>query len=173
LRLEGNLRVTATDTLMASILPPALAAFSRAHPGITLEVSTANVIANLTKRDANVAIRAAGSPSETLVGRKISDIAWAIYAPLNYKAGAADGLPAERWIGPDDSLAGTSYAKWLRERLPEAMIAARADSFVTIRDLIAEGVGLAALPCYLGDRSSRLRRLAPGPFLKLQMSFGY
>src|SRR5918997_5171671 len=72
LRLEGTLRVTTTDTLMAPLLPPVLARFRALHPGIVVEVATANAFANLTRRDADVAIRPALEPPETLVGRRIS-----------------------------------------------------------------------------------------------------
>lgn len=159
LRLEGTLRLTTTDTLMASVLPPVLAAFRAEQPGIELEVSVANAVANLTRRDADVAIRPASAPPETLVGRRAAGVAYAVYAAPGWSA--ATGLADQDWIGPDDSLAGTSVARWLRRERPGARFALRADSYVAMREAAAAGLGLAALPCYLGDSSANLRRVGP------------
>ncbi|HEX6013623.1 MAG TPA: LysR family transcriptional regulator [Geminicoccaceae bacterium] len=163
LRLVGTLRLTTTDTLMASVLPPVLAAFRAEHPGIGLEISVSNLMANLTKRDADVAIRPAKEPPETLVGRRVAGVEFAVYGAQGYLAGRDEvgDLAGQIWVGPDDSLAGTSVARWMRSALPSACVAVRADSFVAMRQAAAAGLGLVALPCYLGDTSDGLRRIWP------------
>ena len=166
LRLSGTLRVTTADTLMASVLPEMLGEFRAAYPGIVVEVAVANVMLNLTKRDADVAIRTAVDPPQTLVGRRIAAIAFGVYASPAY----LDRTPAprkswaqHRWLLPDDSLAATVVARWLRETMPGVEVAARADSLLALRDLAVAGLGLAALPRYLGDLSSGLVRVGdPG-----------
>jgi DNA-binding transcriptional LysR family regulator len=158
LRLSGPLRITTTDTLMGSILPDILAEFRAAHPGIAIEVAVSNVMFNLTKRDADVAIRPANDPPETLVGRRVAKIAFAVYGSPRYLAQRrkTDDLAAHRWVGPDDSLAATSVARWMRTELPDSEIALRADSLVALRQAAQAGLGLAPLPCYLGDMSPGL-----------------
>ena len=157
LRLSGPLRVTTTDTLMGSILPDILAEFRAAHPGIGIEVAVSNLMFNLTKRDADVAIRPANDPPETLVGRRVAKIAFAIYGSPRYLARRkGDDLAAHRWVGPDDSLAATSVARWMRTEVPDSEITLRADSLVALRQAAQAGLGLAALPCYLGDTSPGL-----------------
>jgi DNA-binding transcriptional LysR family regulator len=161
LRLEGQIRVSTTDTLMMSILPPILAAFAEHYPGIVLEVSVSNTLADLTRREADVAIRAAGTPPETLVGRKLADVAWALYARAG--AGIPSALSEAAWIAPDESLIRSAYAVWLRENIAEARIVARSDSFVAMRELALQGVGVVALPCYLGDTCPGLQRVGDAP----------
>lgn len=163
LRLSGAVRVTTTDTLMGSILPDILAEFRAAHPGIQIEVSLSNLMFNLSKRDADVAIRPASDPPETLIGRRVGKIAFAVYASPQYLSqhGEIGDLAAHQWVGPDDSLAGSTVAQWMRTALPGSEIALRADSLVGLRDAARAGLGLAALPCYLGDSSSDLRRVHP------------
>lgn len=164
LRLEGSLRLTTTDTLMVTVLPSLLAAFRERHPGIVVEVSTGNAFANLTHRDADVALRPSAEPPETLVGRRISGVAHAVYGtPELAGSGGSQGAAAEclrrsRWIGFDDSLAGSSAARWMRANLPQAQIALRCDSFVAARAAAEAGIGLAALPSYLGDSAPILVR---------------
>lgn len=157
LRLSGTIRVTTTDTLMASILPEILAAFRESHPGIQVEVAVSNLMFNLTRRDADIAIRPAKDPPETLIGRRIAKVAFAIYGSLQYlETHKAEGLSGHQWVGPDDSLAGTSVARWMRSELPDSEITLRADSFLGLRQAAQAGLGLAALPCYLGDTASKL-----------------
>jgi len=160
LRLEGTLRVATADTLTASLLPPLLAQFRELHPGIVLEVTTANLMANLTRRDADVAIRPVLDPPETLVGRRVAGIAFAAYAAASHPAARSGTVAAHPWVAPDDSLAGTSVARWMRRALPEATIALRADSLVEVCRAARAGIGLAALPCYLGDATEGLVRIA-------------
>jgi DNA-binding transcriptional LysR family regulator len=161
LRLEGTLRVATTDTLMASLLPGVLARFHAAHPGIVVEVAVSNLFANLTRRDADVAIRPAASPPETLVGRRVADVAFALYAAPGLAVPGDEDLGAA-WIGLDDSLAGSTIAAWMRNALPEARIVLRCDTLVGAAAAAAAGLGVAALPCYLGDGWPGLRRIA-GP----------
>jgi DNA-binding transcriptional LysR family regulator len=156
LRLEGQIRVSTTDTLMASILPPILAAFAERYPGIVIEISVSNTLADLTRREADVAIRAAGTPPDTLVGRKLACTAWALYGVIDH---VPRDLSETTWIAPDDSLVRTAYAVWLRENMPRARIVARSDSFVAMRELALQGVGVVALPCYLGDTCAGLQRV--------------
>ncbi|KSV74726.1 LysR family transcriptional regulator [Ensifer sp. ENS10] len=166
LRLEGSLRITTTDTLMASILPSILAAFQQRHPGVLLEVSTSNALANLSHRDADVAIRPAVDSPDALVGRRIASVAFAVYAAPSYlhERGLASvdeiDFARERWVGLGDALASTSVARWMRATLPVPAVL-RCDSLVTAREAAAAGIGLTALPCYLGDTTSGLMRIGP------------
>ncbi|MDR7039613.1 DNA-binding transcriptional LysR family regulator [Methylobacterium sp. BE186] len=160
-RITGTVRLSTTDTLMASVLPDALARVRAMHPGILLEVSTANAFAVLTRREADVAVRPTASPPETLVGRRIAGLGHAVYAAPSYLAvRAADGTLSEHaWLGPDASLRETVAARWLRTNLRGVAPVTQADSFVALRDLAVAGLGVALLPCYLGDPSPGLVRL--------------
>jgi DNA-binding transcriptional LysR family regulator len=159
LRLTGAIRVTTTDTLMGSILPGIIAEFRERHPGIAVEIAVSNLMLNLTKRDADVAIRPVKDPPETLVGRRVGKVAFAIYGSAAYlEKHNGKALDSHRWVGPDDSLAATSVARWMRAELRDSEIALRADSLLALCQAAQAGLGLAALPCYLGDTASGLVR---------------
>ncbi|WXA86739.1 LysR family transcriptional regulator [Pendulispora rubella] len=169
LRLTGSVRVTTTDSLAVSIVPGHLAAFRAKHPDVHLELTTSNAVLSLSKRDADVAIRPSGRPPENanLVGRRIAEIAFALYAAPSYLAEhRTRDLTRHLWIAPDDSLAQTAVAEWMASELPHAPVALRADSFVAMRTAAAAGLGVVALPCYLGDLEPRLERMR-GPVANL------
>lgn len=159
LRLEGLVRVTTLDTLMVSLLPPILAGFQAEHPAVRIELGTSATIANLARREADVAIRVSADPPDTLIGRRIAPVAMAIYQARD--AGpppAKKDWEAHRWIAPSASLSDTAIAQWMRKRLGHGKIVVEADSIVSMASAAASGIGLAALPCYLGDAMPALRR---------------
>jgi DNA-binding transcriptional LysR family regulator len=161
LRLTGTVRVAAANTVAASILPEHLAAFAAANPEVQVELTTANAMANLTKRDADIAVRSTSEPPEHLLGRRVAAIAIALYAAPAYIRARrkARTLGHHTWVGPDDSLAHTTIARWMARELAGARVAVRADSVVSMRDVAVAGAGVAALPCYLGDLTPGLVRL--------------
>jgi len=170
LRLEGDLRVTTTDTLMVSVLARHLADFRAAHPRVVVEVSISNAMLNLTKRDADVAIRPAKDPPDVLVGRRVSGVSFAVYGTPAHlaAAGRLPDLAAHNWVAPDDALSGSVVAKWMRAAMPRANIVLRADSLVAMREAAAAHLGLVGLPCYLGDVDPRLERAVPLPIPEME-----
>ncbi|HVK85659.1 MAG TPA: LysR family transcriptional regulator [Kofleriaceae bacterium] len=160
LRLTGTVRVTTTDTLAVELVPTALAAFTAAHPGIQLELTTTPGLANLTKRDADVAVRATSTPPPHLVGRRAGTIAFALYASPAYleRIPARRALDGHTWIGLDDSLATTTIARWMARTL-DVIPVLRTDSFTALAHAARAGLGVTALPCYLGDRTPGLQRV--------------
>jgi len=167
LKLEGTIRVTTTDSLMSTIVPPHLASFRARHPRITIEMAMTNAHLNLTKRDADVAIRPTRKPPEALVGVRVANFGFAIYGAAAYlDSSPATNLRDHVWLAGDDMLANAPTTHWMREHVPEATIAFRADSYIALFHAAQVGLGLAALPCCLADRSPVLRRVyGPDPEL--------
>lgn len=162
-RPSGTVRVTTTDTLLAKALAPLLAAFRPAYPDIEIELVVENRFLSLSRRDADVAIRPTTAPPETLIGRRVCAIATAIYGSANYLADAppSGDLAAHAWIAPDDSLAHLASARWLRRTLPGVHPVLRANTLLGMLAAAEAGLGLAALPCFLGDATAELRRVRP------------
>ncbi|UCH40918.1 MAG: LysR family transcriptional regulator, partial [Gammaproteobacteria bacterium] len=100
LKLEGELRVTTTDSFMLSVLGPHLASFRQKHPHIVVDLLVTNSVLDLDRRDADVAIRPTRQPDGNLVGRRLCDVEFGVYAA----PGLLDSIePADvfdaRWIG--------------------------------------------------------------------------
>lgn len=164
-RLAGNVRATTSDTLAHRFLAPHVAAFHAAHPGIVVELVVDNQFLNLSKREADVAIRPTRRPSELLIGRKVAGVAFALYGARSRRRSARRADPAhEPWLGLDDSLAHVPTARWMAARVPADKIVFRSNSYMTLATAAAAGLGIAHLPCFVGDVDPGLERLAsPDP----------
>lgn len=160
LRLGGPLVVTTTATLTYWALAPHFAAFKRTHPDVALELVLADEFFNLSKRQADVAIRPTNAPPENLVGRRIATVAFAVYASADYLERRRDsGGPAGHdWVAFDDSLAHLAAAQWLRKTYPGAAVALRVNTLVGLLSAAVAGMGLTTLPCFMGDAEPALRR---------------
>ncbi len=157
LRLEGELRVTTTDTFMLAVLGPHLASFSERYPYIIVDLLVTNDVLDLNRRDADIAIRPTAQPDPGLVGRRLGDVEFGVYATAEVVAGLPGGEPfAARWIGLADSLRPTPVGKWFEATVNAARVGLRCDSFVALRSAAEAGIGLALLPRVLGDVSASL-----------------
>jgi len=66
IRPFGTVRVTTTDTLLVGLLTPICADFHRQYPRIELEVAVSPLLFNLSKREADIALRPTPRPQDTL-----------------------------------------------------------------------------------------------------------
>jgi DNA-binding transcriptional LysR family regulator len=165
-RLSGTLRVTTTDTLVHGLLLPHLRAFQAAYPAIELELITGNAFFDLSKREADVALRPSRHPGDAMVGRKLAAIAVALYGSRDYLAARgrpADeaGLAGHALITGDASLGHLSATRWLADRTPAGATVLRCNSWLSQFAAARAGLGLAALPCFLGDGAVELVRVFP------------
>lgn len=159
LRPSGQVRITTTDTISAIVIRH-LPKLRRSHPDIRIDIVISNAVANLTRREADIAVRPTAKPPETLIGRRVADIAHAIYASRAHLSRHRDReLAAHNWIGLDDSLADTVIGGWISANVPDNRVSCRVDALPALRDAASAGLGLALLPCYLGDGALSLGRL--------------
>ncbi|WP_326534998.1 LysR family transcriptional regulator [Pseudorhodoferax sp.] len=161
LRPHGTVRIATTDMLAAALLLPLLGALRQAYPEILLRITTGNDFLNLSRRDADLALRASPRPPEHLVGMRVGDMASAVYgtSPLAAdvdRAGGMDGFP---WIALDESASGSLAVRWLAARVPLDAVALRFNTMAAVRQACVAGLGLAVLPCFVGDAEPALRRI--------------
>lgn len=171
-RPVGVVRITTTDTLI-ELTAPIFAVLRVAHPQIAIELVVANSFLTLTKRDADIALRPVAAAPKQLVGRRLAALATAPYASPGYlsqsRARGATELAAHAWLGFDDSLGHLRSARWLETHVAKERIVYRSDSLLALRAAARAGIGVAALPCYLGDVDAGLQRVQP-PLEEMEVS---
>jgi DNA-binding transcriptional LysR family regulator len=171
-RLEGRIRVTAPEGMAAILLPEALVRFSQQHPGVSVEiVGTADAL-DLSKREAEVAIRATRKAPESALGRRVCPFRFGIYgAPSYLDEREGEELAA---LAELDWVLLTGMEKWLVPRVWKKQVDARertilsSSSIVSVVNATARGAGVTMLPYYLGEEEPRLRRVG-GPLEDWQL----
>ncbi|MEM9302147.1 MAG: LysR family transcriptional regulator [Pseudomonadota bacterium] len=161
--LQGLVRITAPANLAASFLPELLVPFRARYPEIRIEIAVSDADLDLTRREADIALRATPKPPEHLVGRLITRLRWYATASSGYleRNGQPEdeaALAQHALIGADDEFSRLRAFRWLRERFPSA-ITWTANQLNTMAALARAGAGIALLP---GDQDQQdLRRLFP------------
>ncbi|MGG1946491.1 LysR family transcriptional regulator [Trinickia sp. NRRL B-1857] len=173
-RLSGRLRVTSSETLAYSRLTRHLAAFRQVHPGLVVDLSIDNRVLNLSRREADVALRPVRPKQGDLWGRRLASIAWGLYATPAYLGARerpsmnAKSLAEHALIGWDEGVSGIQAAQWLAQAAPEDAVVYRTNSLVNQLVAARAGIGLALLPCYLGDTEAGVVRAMPEPVPDLE-----
>jgi DNA-binding transcriptional LysR family regulator len=154
-RLSGTVRVTAPEILGNHFVLPALQAVHARHPGIAIELISTIARLDVTRREADVAVRTVRPTEPSLVARKLGRMAVAPYVRRGRKRSA--------------KLAVVSYAdgiklplRNLEDRAPGGRVALRTNSIATVLAAVRLGWGAGDLPCFVGDASPELERAFPG-----------
>lgn len=87
----GVVRVTVSEIVGIEVIPPMLARFRQAHPGVDVELALDNKNADLNRRDADVAVRMSRPTQNSLVAKKVGDLQLHFHATPEYLA--AHGVP--------------------------------------------------------------------------------
>lgn len=171
LRPGGVVRITSTDSLAKAVLNPILARCRAQYPDIKLHLGIDNMMLNLSRREADIAVRPALNPPEHLIGRRIAALAFAVYASPAYLAASQAGdLAAHEWLALGENQERHRSMLWLQKIIPLAQVAYRIDGFGALAQACADGLGLAVLPCFLSDSNPNLRRvLEPLPELASEL----
>jgi molybdate transport repressor ModE-like protein len=168
----GVVRVTCPEPLVARLAgSPLLERFHARHPSLKVEFVMSDRYLDLAKGEVDIALRSGDTEDGGLVGRKIGDSLWAVYASRAYVE--RHGAPAtvaelknHLIAGFDESMAGHRAAQWLRRVAPEARIAARNNSVLGLLHTVKAGVGLGPLPTAIADAEGDLVRVL-GPIAEL------
>jgi DNA-binding transcriptional LysR family regulator len=163
-RLIGRLRVTASETLGFRVLTDEIARFRVAQPGIVVDLMVDNRVLDLSRREAEVALRATRPKEGDLFGRKLAEIHWALYASQTYLAAhpaprRLDQLDRHAIIGWSETSPSTLAAAWLAQIVPDAAVAFRSSGFINQLIAVKAGLGIAVLPCYLAEPEAGIRRV--------------
>jgi DNA-binding transcriptional LysR family regulator len=165
---SGELRVTTNDSLVAHLATPLFGAFCRQFPEIKLDVVIENRALNLSRRDADVAIRATAEPPETLVGRRIASIAWSVYGAKGTSVQPTDDasdLADHCWIGFGDAIGTIGPARWMARAVVPSKIFYRLNTVLGLSQAVESGLGIGFVPCFIGDKAPGLTRLLRSPMV--------
>jgi len=173
---QGSIKLTCPSSVAQRLMKSRLLdSFCARFPTVQVELIMTERVLDLSKGDADIAIRG-GRPSDPqLVSRKIADVPWAIYASRSYVKN--NGRPKR----PNDfkrhsiieftgEIAHLPAARWLRSKALGSRIAGRASNLASVQLAVRSGAGMAPLPVPLGDLENNLVQvIKPIPELGLPM----
>ena len=165
--LTGTVRVTCSSIAGNRLSrTPLFETFQTRFPDLRVELVISDKILDLSKGEADIAIRNLSGriEDETLVGRKLADQAWAVYASRSYveRHGRPDcpkDIAFHTVVILDSAIADHSAARWLRSVAPAAKVGARSESWSDLVFAVKSGAGIAPLSIAAGECESELVRV--------------
>ncbi len=161
IRLSGNLKISTTDTIGYYWLPPYIKEFKEQYPDIVIDLDIQTRFTNLTKREADIVVPAVNMQPDFMVGRKLARIYFRLYASRGYAE--KHGVPATeqefsdyQFLVPNEALATLSVSQWLKKYVPSRCVAAASDKLSTLFKFAQQGLGIAALPHYVGQSDENM-----------------
>lgn len=159
----GTVRVSAEETL-CRFLAEHVGELLAAEPRVELELIVAHAELSLSRREADLLIRACQPDGSSLITRRLADAHYAVYGACDYVERHPAARSAKRysecaWVGfAEDRLFFPKQKTWLDQHLarPPKL---RATEMSSLFDALRAGAGLGLVPCYLGDRDPMLERL--------------
>ena len=149
-RPTGSVRVTTGDGFAAFVVAPALPAFLAAHPGLTLDLRPVARALDLTRGEADVAVRLFRPRERSLVARRLGTERYALFAAPAYLARRGTprhprDLARHDLILYEQDLDRMRTQAWVRQTAPGARIAVRTGTTTTMHAACAAGAGIALL----------------------------
>jgi DNA-binding transcriptional LysR family regulator len=160
--ITGALRFTSTEIFINGYLGQHIWAFLREHKEIELRLVCTQSTLSISRREADIAVRFAERPPDTLIGRRLGTVAYSVYAAVDQVeafAGIENGK--SEWIGMhDEAFNRMLYGTFLPSTRPKH----RTDSMAAMQAMVRAGLGVSILPCYAADPDPALVRLIDRPF---------
>ncbi len=165
-RASGTVRITASQPVACYLMLPILADMRRALPEIQVELESSNVVSNLLRREADIAVRMARPDQSTLVAKKIGIVKVGAYASRDYLA--RHGAPTEAMdlfhhalIGfdkIDDTVRGFRAHG---QSITREAFALRSDDLIVHWQAVRAGLGIGFVADYLARTDSNVQRVLP------------
>lgn len=145
---EGVVRLSVPPGVADAFVGPSLVRLRAKHPRIRIELDASVRLLDLTRREADLAIRTIRPQSGELVMLKLAQSVW---TPMVARAGAGKRAPLKRWddvawITWGDDLAGIPPARWLAKHAPRVEPVLRTSHIATQVAAVEAGLGVALLP---------------------------
>jgi len=173
----GAVRLTAPEGLGLAVIAPQLPAFRREHLGIDLVLVAESDVANLSRREADLALRFGRPKQRELVIRRLASVPFSAYASPTYLAAhprepGAMLVPGDELVTLHESLQGSPEGAWLAAQAARHPIRIRVRTPLAVRSALLADAGVGLLAQYLGNLPG-LRPLGTGPVLRRDLFLVY
>jgi DNA-binding transcriptional LysR family regulator len=160
----GLVRVTCVPDVAQVVLIPALPGLMARYPKLRLSLSSSTELADLGRREADLALRTLRPDSGELISRRLRSVSYGIFGIPELLAPFEGGVTRSnatrvRWVGLETKHAWVPEARWMAEALPMVEPAITGSSLTEVRLLAMAGAGVALLPRVLAELVPKLREI--------------
>ena len=160
--VAGCVSITASELLAAGFLPPVIQKLRQDAPGIDIEIIASDRLEDLTRRDADIAIRHVRPDQPDLIARQLPDFKAGFFASSDYirKHGlprTTDDLSGHHFLGPRDTKMMLGILDGYDVKIAPDQFTLRTDSGVVMWEMMRAGLGIAVLPDGLWPRTEGVK----------------
>jgi DNA-binding transcriptional LysR family regulator len=161
---RGVVRITASEVIGCEVLPPLLASFGAANPGVIIELALNNRNEDLSRRDADIAVRMIRPTQNALVAQRIGETKIGLYAHRRYLEAfgtplTVDDLRTHRLIGYDQDDRSFRTAGKGPLRISRESFGFRCDNDLAQLAALRAGAGIGGCQENIAKRDPNLVRL--------------
>jgi DNA-binding transcriptional LysR family regulator len=157
--LRGSLRISSADWFGAYVLPPIIAEYTNAYPGVDVEILTGTRLFSLAQRETDIAFRIVPFDTSDIVQRRLATLNYGVYVAVGAPEPVFGDGTGFRLITHDTSTGRFPDIAWLTESFPNATLVMRSNNRNVQARMCSQGVGLAVLPNAVGKQMPGLRLL--------------
>jgi DNA-binding transcriptional LysR family regulator len=157
--VAGVVRVSAPPALATCLLAPRLREPLARLPGIEIDLRAEARMADLMRRQADIALRFARPTSPGLVSKLLAHVDYALYAHADYVAKRVPG----QWefLGYDELQEDAPQQEWLDKVRGDRRYSVRSNDMLTLLQAAVGGCGVGVFPRYATAGIPGLAALAP------------
>ena len=167
--VSGVVRLTTSERLADIIVAQCVREFQQLYPDVRIELFAEDRRLDVARGEADIALRAGSRPEGAgIVARKLLELGWTIYCSADYAAKhdmpkAREEIRAHAIIGMEGSMAQLPGPRWMAAAAPDVAVRFSSNSLSNLIASLRAGLGIATLPCLVGDREPSLVRCMPPP----------
>ncbi|GAA5214136.1 LysR family transcriptional regulator [Corallincola platygyrae] len=164
--LEGDICISATETMAAFVLPTVIQTLREKAPAVNIKIVASNMASDLRRREADIAIRGFRPTEPNLIAKKLGQIQVNFYATAEYLEKLGNPQKPELFhdadfIGFDQNAPYVERLNELGFRLTDANFPVTTENHLVHWQLAKQGIGIGAMEQTIGDAEPRVVRVLP------------
>ncbi|HZZ70397.1 MAG TPA: LysR family transcriptional regulator [Phenylobacterium sp.] len=170
--LVGSIRITVSEIVGVEVLPPMLTSFREQHPGVVIELKLSNINDDLSRREADIAVRMTPPSQSSLIAKKVGEVTLGFFASAEYleRHGAPEtlaDLKDHTVVGFDSAARGMRDVPGLNMPVSREVFTFRSDSDLAQLAAVRAGFGIGVAQTGLGRRHGLVRVMPEFDFFHL------
>ena len=169
-KMEGTVRLAATEGVGTQWLPAVMAEFRREHPEVLVNMTVGFKEVNLAQREADIALRWGGAGEQnSLFGKRVASAVFGLFGSDDYLKSMGEPQSVEELNSHDGvyAMVDPDHPLWIGARMdsptpdhPPGRVTFRTDSYQAFTEAVRQGYGLGYMAVQTG-RELGLREVLP------------